>query len=104
MRRPSRARTASERRGGAYAGRASGRALGDPDALPAADIVLRRMAAVGGPPLTAKELEQRAEAWRPWRSYAVMHLWRAAGDETQRKADPFTNSTMDETSTKETAP
>lgn len=56
------------------------RALGEPDALPAADIVLRRMAAGGASPLMTRELEQRAEAWRPWRSYAVMHLWRAAGD------------------------
>jgi len=56
------------------------RALGDPDALPAADIVLRRRAANGGRVLTADRLEERAEAWRPWRSYAVMHLWRAAGE------------------------
>lgn len=56
------------------------RALAEPDALPAADIVLRRMAAAQGSALSAKELQARAEAWRPWRSYAVMHLWRAAGD------------------------
>jgi AraC family transcriptional regulator of adaptative response / DNA-3-methyladenine glycosylase II len=56
------------------------RALGEPDAFPAADIVLRRMVAAGGPPLTARALEARAEAWRPWRGYAVLHLWRAAGD------------------------
>jgi AraC family transcriptional regulator of adaptative response / DNA-3-methyladenine glycosylase II len=59
------------------------RALGDPDALPADDLVLKRRA---GPPgsstanrsrsgLTARELVGRAEAWQPWRSYAVMHLW-----------------------------
>jgi AraC family transcriptional regulator of adaptative response / DNA-3-methyladenine glycosylase II len=56
------------------------RALGEPDAFPAADLVLRRMAAAGGAPLTARVLEARAEAWRPWRGYAVLHLWRAAGD------------------------
>jgi AraC family transcriptional regulator, regulatory protein of adaptative response / DNA-3-methyladenine glycosylase II len=56
------------------------RALGEPDAFPAADIVLRRMAAEDGAALTAGALERRAEAWRPWRSYAVMHLWRAAGE------------------------
>jgi len=56
------------------------RALGEPDALPAADIVLRRMAAPAGAALTARALEQRAERWRPWRSYAVMHLWHAAGE------------------------
>jgi AraC family transcriptional regulator of adaptative response / DNA-3-methyladenine glycosylase II len=56
------------------------RALGEPDAFPAADLVLRRMAATGGTPLTTRALEARAEAWRPWRGYAVLHLWRAAGD------------------------
>jgi AraC family transcriptional regulator of adaptative response / DNA-3-methyladenine glycosylase II len=56
------------------------RALGEPDAFPAADLVLRRMAAPDGDPLTTRALEERAEAWRPWRGYAVMHLWRAAGD------------------------
>ena len=56
------------------------RALGEPDAFLGADLVVRRMAAGGGAPLTAKELDRRAEAWRPWRGYAVMHLWCAAGD------------------------
>jgi AraC family transcriptional regulator of adaptative response / DNA-3-methyladenine glycosylase II len=56
------------------------RALGEPDAFPAADLVLRRIAAAGGAPLAPRELEARAEAWRPWRGYAVMHLWRAAGE------------------------
>ncbi len=55
------------------------RAFGEPDAFPAADIVLRRMAAEGGKALTPRALAERAEAWRPWRSYAVMQLWRAAG-------------------------
>ncbi len=56
------------------------RALGEPDAFPAADLVLRRMAAGGGAPLSTRALEARAEAWRPWRGYAVLHLWRAARD------------------------
>jgi hypothetical protein len=29
---------------------------------------------------TARELEHRSQAWRPWRSYAVMLLWQAARD------------------------
>ncbi len=58
------------------------RALGEPDAFPASDIVLRRMAAAGGKALTPRALAARAEIWRPWRSYAVMHLWRAAGAQT----------------------
>ncbi|HEY7887370.1 MAG TPA: AlkA N-terminal domain-containing protein [Steroidobacteraceae bacterium] len=60
------------------------RALGEPDAFLVADLVVRRMAAGGGAPLMAKELEQRAEAWRPWRGYAVMHLWCAASDRQHR--------------------
>jgi AraC family transcriptional regulator of adaptative response / DNA-3-methyladenine glycosylase II len=56
------------------------RALGEPDAFPAGDLVLRRVAAGGGAPLTMRALEARAEAWRPWRSYAVMHLWRSASE------------------------
>ncbi len=57
------------------------RALGEPDAFPAADSVLRRMAAEGGKSLTPRALGAQAETWRPWRSYAVMHLWRAAGEQ-----------------------
>ncbi|MEP6994917.1 MAG: AlkA N-terminal domain-containing protein [Acidobacteriota bacterium] len=56
------------------------RGCGEPDAFPSGDLVLRRVAAKGRAPLTSRELERRAEAWRPWRGYAVMHLWRAAGD------------------------
>jgi AraC family transcriptional regulator of adaptative response / DNA-3-methyladenine glycosylase II len=56
------------------------RALGEPDAFLSADLIVRRMAAGGGAALTTKELERRAATWRPWRGYAVMHLWCAATD------------------------
>ena len=55
------------------------RALGEPDAFPTGDLVLRRVASPAETPLTTRELQRRAEAWRPWRGYAVMHLWRASG-------------------------
>jgi AraC family transcriptional regulator, regulatory protein of adaptative response / DNA-3-methyladenine glycosylase II len=58
------------------------RALGEPDALPTGDLVLRRLAAAAGRLLSARELEARARAWQPWRGYAVMHLWRAAAGGT----------------------
>jgi AraC family transcriptional regulator, regulatory protein of adaptative response / DNA-3-methyladenine glycosylase II len=45
--------------------------LGDADAFPAGDLVLRREA--GG--LTERELLKRAEPWRPHRAYAAMLLW-----------------------------
>jgi len=54
------------------------RALGHPDAFPTDDLVLRRAAAGDGSTLGSKALAARAEAWRPWRAYAVMHLWRDA--------------------------
>jgi AraC family transcriptional regulator, regulatory protein of adaptative response / DNA-3-methyladenine glycosylase II len=50
------------------------RALRDPDAFPASDLVLRN--ALGG--VSAAQALRRAEAWRPWRAYAAMHLWAAA--------------------------
>ena len=53
------------------------RALGHPDAFPAEDIVLRKVV-VPGQTLGARELLRHADAWRPWRAYAVMYLWRDA--------------------------
>ncbi len=46
------------------------RALGEPDAFPAGDLALKQVTG-----LDARALEARAEAWRPWRAYAAMHLW-----------------------------
>jgi AraC family transcriptional regulator of adaptative response / DNA-3-methyladenine glycosylase II len=54
------------------------RALGHPDAFPAEDLVLQRALPDDGSRLTAKALSARAQAWRPWRAYAVFHLWRDA--------------------------
>jgi AraC family transcriptional regulator of adaptative response / DNA-3-methyladenine glycosylase II len=54
------------------------RALGEPDAFPASDLVLLRTIAGIEGSTTAKALWERAEAWRPWRSYAAMHLWTEA--------------------------
>jgi AraC family transcriptional regulator of adaptative response / DNA-3-methyladenine glycosylase II len=53
------------------------RALGAPDGFPAGDLVLRRVAGRGCS-LSQRELQGRAEAWRPWRGYAALYLWRAA--------------------------
>jgi AraC family transcriptional regulator of adaptative response / DNA-3-methyladenine glycosylase II len=51
------------------------RALGEPDAFPAGDLGLRRALGAPGQPLTARDLEERAKAWRPWRGYAALLLW-----------------------------
>jgi AraC family transcriptional regulator of adaptative response / DNA-3-methyladenine glycosylase II len=48
------------------------RALRWPDAFPKEDIAVRNCLGV----VTAKDAEALSQAWRPWRSYAVMHLWR----------------------------
>jgi len=53
------------------------RALGDPDAFPAADLGIRAGARYAGLPDGAVTLTARAGAWRPWRSYAVQYLWAA---------------------------
>lgn len=47
------------------------RARLEPDAFTAGDLVLRR--ALGG--VTTREAARRAEAWRPYRSHALFHLW-----------------------------
>ncbi|QNP39984.1 DNA-3-methyladenine glycosylase 2 family protein [Lysobacter solisilvae (ex Woo and Kim 2020)] len=52
------------------------RALGHPDAFPADDLVLQRALPNDGSRMTAKALNARSEAWRPWRAYSVIQLWK----------------------------
>jgi AraC family transcriptional regulator, regulatory protein of adaptative response / DNA-3-methyladenine glycosylase II len=54
------------------------RALSDPDAFPAGDLVLLRAAGMK----TEAEMARHAERWRPWRAYAAMHLWQGVHDGT----------------------
>ncbi len=42
------------------------RALGDPDAWPGSDLILRRR---------VRDHDLHPARWRPWRGYAAMHLW-----------------------------
>jgi AraC family transcriptional regulator of adaptative response / DNA-3-methyladenine glycosylase II len=51
------------------------RALGETDAFLAADIGVLRRLSKSGRRMTPAEALARAERWRPWRAYAVMHLW-----------------------------
>jgi AraC family transcriptional regulator of adaptative response / DNA-3-methyladenine glycosylase II len=53
------------------------RALHWPDAFPTGDLVLMRAAQS-----TQKQLQQRSEAWRPWRAYAAHYLWQSLGAAT----------------------
>ncbi len=54
------------------------RVLGDPDSFLASDLGVRRglerLGAAGDP----RSAAAAAQAWRPWRSYALMHLWDVA--------------------------
>jgi AraC family transcriptional regulator, regulatory protein of adaptative response / DNA-3-methyladenine glycosylase II len=50
------------------------RALHWPDAFPTGDLVLMRAAKS-----SQKQLQQRSEAWRPWRAYAAHYLWQSLG-------------------------
>jgi AraC family transcriptional regulator, regulatory protein of adaptative response / DNA-3-methyladenine glycosylase II len=53
------------------------RALGDPDAFPVTDLGVRRGAQALALPGARSTLIAHAERWRPWRAYAVQHLWGA---------------------------
>ena len=60
------------------------RALRWADAWPKGDIALRN--ALGR--VTAKRADELSQPWRPWRSYATLHLWCEAGE----RAAPITAS------------
>ena len=61
------------------------RALREPDAFPATDIgILRGAACLDGVLVTAPQLIQRAESWRPWRAYAAQYLWTAGSSKLQK--------------------
>ena len=51
------------------------RSLGEPDAFPAGDLALRKALAGSAGLPSAAAAEARARAWRPWRAYALLHLW-----------------------------
>jgi AraC family transcriptional regulator of adaptative response / DNA-3-methyladenine glycosylase II len=61
------------------------RALGDPDAFLPGDVGIRHALELLGHPAEGPAATALAEPWRPWRSYAVMHLWAlAAGGAPER--------------------
>jgi len=76
------------------------RALGEPDAFPASDLGLRRALGRDGSAATVDEVERTAEAWRPWRAYAAVHLWTqyaaARTPSAARKAPNVARSAPDE--------
>jgi AraC family transcriptional regulator of adaptative response / DNA-3-methyladenine glycosylase II len=48
------------------------RALRWPDAFPPGDVAVLNN--LGG--ITAQQAEAMSQAWRPWRSYAALHIWK----------------------------
>ncbi len=65
------------------------RELREPDAFPHGDIgLMRALADAQGVRPNPAELLARAEAWRPWRAYAALHLW---ASETPLPADRKSN-------------
>jgi AraC family transcriptional regulator of adaptative response / DNA-3-methyladenine glycosylase II len=60
------------------------RVLGATDVLLTTDVALRNGARALGLPSDVDGLDARGRAWRPWRSYAGKHLWRA-GAQPRRK-------------------
>ena len=53
------------------------RAMAQPDAFPAGDLVLQQMLGAPGQRLSERQTDLRSQPWRPWRAYAVLHLWHA---------------------------
>jgi AraC family transcriptional regulator of adaptative response / DNA-3-methyladenine glycosylase II len=51
------------------------RAMGEPDAFPPGDVGLLRALDLGAGRPSAADLMRTADAWRPWRAYAALHLW-----------------------------
>jgi AraC family transcriptional regulator, regulatory protein of adaptative response / DNA-3-methyladenine glycosylase II len=78
----------------AYAAMRLGR---DPDVLLATDLVVRQGATVLGVDLDA------AGQWAPYRSYATMHLWRAALAARPTHIWPFSNDSVSEGTPAQTA-
>jgi AraC family transcriptional regulator of adaptative response / DNA-3-methyladenine glycosylase II len=55
------------------------RALHDPDAHPAGDAAVRRALRERG--IDPRDHDTTIRRWRPWRAYAVMHLWARPDEE-----------------------
>lgn len=53
------------------------RALRWPDAFPAGDVALHKALGVQQAKQPAREAEAASQAWKPWRSYAVVRAWSA---------------------------
>jgi AraC family transcriptional regulator of adaptative response / DNA-3-methyladenine glycosylase II len=55
------------------------RALGWPDAFPPGDVAALKAMRLLFATTTPRAAEAHAEAWRPWRAYALLRLWNSLG-------------------------
>lgn len=69
------------------AGYVAMRVLGSPDILLTSDLALRQGAGRLGLAAEPRSLAARGSDWAPWRSYAGMHLWRAASPVSSKQTD-----------------
>ena len=64
------------------------RALRWPDAFPAGDVALHKALGVQRLKNPARLAEEASEAWKPWRSYAVIRVWSGTWQQADMLADP----------------
>jgi len=74
------------------------RAVRDPDAFMPTDLGIRRAAHTLGYPDDPAYLTALTERWRPWRSYAMAHLWSMPSAQA-----PMSPSVLNQKTTKKTA-
>jgi AraC family transcriptional regulator of adaptative response / DNA-3-methyladenine glycosylase II len=79
------------------------RALRDPDAFMPTDLGIRRAAAALALPDDPAHLLTLSEGWRPWRSYAMTHLWSLAAASAPAATRPAKDRPMKERPTKRPA-
>ncbi|MBV1776707.1 DNA-3-methyladenine glycosylase 2 [Burkholderiaceae bacterium DAT-1] len=73
------------------------RALAWPDAWPSGDVALIK--ALGA--TSAKSADVMVEQWRPWRAYAVIHLWRSLAKLPATNSMPQSNSDQHQSTTRD---
>jgi AraC family transcriptional regulator, regulatory protein of adaptative response / DNA-3-methyladenine glycosylase II len=77
------------------------RALRDPDAFMPTDLGIKRAAESLGRPSDPLSLVALGEGWRPWRSYAMVHLWALPSTPEQTVVQPAnSNATTKQPATK----
>ena len=67
------------------------RALRWSDAFPAGDVALHKAMGLFRKPHPARAAEQASQAWRPWRSYAVLRAWHTLSPAQPATADAAVN-------------